>query len=349
MLQRDDEIASLQCELLRRSQAQESAAEGVLKRLSRLEADGAVVGSLSTEVARVKELQSVLGGEVEKVRQQLREAKETADSAKDIGFASRAVAEEAQKHVAEVRSEVETQHNALREVRELAEGAQTKAASTEVHLGRVGRLEAEVWALKTRPVDEIRSEVDHLRMALREVRELAEPVGWNSAILPDFPKLFERFKKKQFTLLWRGSRDGFGCGDFHGCCDGHPNILTVILDTKGNIFGGFTPVEWESSWTDKADPSLKSFLFTLKNPHNFPARKFVLKAEKNKEAICCYSNWGPHFSDIGVYNSCNATNDSFSFSFGRTYRNDTGLDGKTFFTGSSRFQVREIEVFELTD
>jgi hypothetical protein len=69
------------------------------------------------------------------------------------------------------------------------------------------------------------------------------PVGWNSAICPDFPTLFEDFKEKQFASLWRGSRDGFGKHDFHSRCDGHPNTLTVILDTDGNIFGGFTPVE----------------------------------------------------------------------------------------------------------
>jgi hypothetical protein len=66
--------------------------------------------------------------------------------------------------------------------------------------------------------------------------------GWNSAIVPDFPKLFEDFKRRTFTLLWRGSRDGFGAADFHNRGDGHPNTLTVILDTDGNIFGGFTPV-----------------------------------------------------------------------------------------------------------
>jgi hypothetical protein len=36
-----------------------------------------------------------------------------------------------------------------------------------------------------------------------------------------------------------------------------------------------------------ADPTLKSFFFTLKNPHNFPARKFALKAEKKGQAIYC--------------------------------------------------------------
>jgi hypothetical protein len=162
--------------------------------------------------------------------------------------------------------------------------------------------------------------------------------------------LFEDFKKKQFTLLWRGSRDGFGASDFHNRCDRHPNTLTVILDTDGNIFGGFTPVEWESGWKEKGDPSLKSFIFTLKNPHNVPARRFALKAEKTDQAIRCYSSHGPYFlGGIAVSDNCNANTDSFTKFFGNTYTNDTGLDAKTFFTGSSKFQVKEIEVFEIPD
>jgi hypothetical protein len=66
---------------------------------------------------------------------------------------------------------------------------------------------------------------------------LPPPSRWNSAIVLDFPKLFEDFKEKQFTLLWRGSGDGFRVNDFHNRCDRHSNTLTVILDTKGNIIG----------------------------------------------------------------------------------------------------------------
>jgi hypothetical protein len=163
--------------------------------------------------------------------------------------------------------------------------------------------------------------------------------------------LFEDFKKKRFTLLWRGSRDGFGARAFHSRCDWHPNSLILILDTKGNIFGGFTPVEWESrteSPYDKPDPSRKTFLFTLKNPHNVPARRFALKAEKKSEAIMCYANSGPHFCDMGVSDDCNARTSNFT-SFASRYTNDTGLDGNTFFTGSPAFKVREIEVFQITD
>jgi hypothetical protein len=82
----------------------------------------------------------------------------------------------------------------------------------------------------------------------------------DSRIISNFPGIFAEFRK--FSLLWRGgSRDGFEAQEFHRRCDGHANTLTVILDTKGNIFGGFTPVEWESptSHRYKRDDSQKSF------------------------------------------------------------------------------------------
>jgi hypothetical protein len=64
-------------------------------------------------------------------------------------------------------------------------------------------------------------------------------------------------------------------------------------------------------------------------------------------AICCDSQRGPHFGDIAVRDNCNANTDSET-SLGYSYTNDTGLDGKTVFTGSHDFQVKEIEVFEIT-
>jgi hypothetical protein len=109
-------------------------------------------------------------------------------------------------------SEVEKVRKALREVRALAEGRQKKAESTDVQLWRVGLREAEVWALRRATVGENRSEAGNLSDALREVREMAEGAqrkaasmedeilalrgahaGWNCAIVPDFPKVFEDF------------------------------------------------------------------------------------------------------------------------------------------------------------
>jgi hypothetical protein len=167
-----------------------------------------------------------------------------------------------------------------------------------------------------------------------------------SAIISEFPDLFSEFHSQQFSLLWRGSRDGFGISEFHSRCDGHSNTLTVILDTEGNIFGGFTPLEWASAGGWKTDESLRSFLFTLQNPHKFPARKVALKAEKNRMAILCRSDYGPCFRDIVVYDDCKSNTDSYT-EVGQSYTNDTGITGTTFFTGANKFQAKEIEVFEI--
>jgi hypothetical protein len=195
--------------------------------------------------------------------------------------------------------------------------------------------------LKADAFDELRAEIGSLK---------AWQYGFSSLIVADFPALFAEFRGKRFLLLWRGGRDGFRVRDFHRRCDGHANTLTLIEDTEGNIFGGFTPVKWDSNSNGKPDPSLKSFLFTLKNPHNFPARTFALKDEAKDRAIMCDSSLGPYFcGGIGVCGNCNANAGSYTYSFGNSYANDTGLDEKTFFTGSEYFKVKEIEVFEIAD
>jgi hypothetical protein len=148
----------------------------------------------------------------------------------------------------------------------------------------------------------------------------------------------------------------------------------VILDRKGTIFGGFTPVEWESwGWIGsahsmKADHSLKSFLFTLKNPHNIPARRFALKAEAKGYAIDCDPDVGPSFGFALINRSGNRNANTGRFSeivadiyvsnskrygirnqtyLGSSYINDTGLKNDIVFTGSRDFRVEEIEVFEI--
>jgi hypothetical protein len=110
-------------------------------------------------------------------------------------------------------------------------------------------------------------------------------------------------------------------------------------------------VEWESRAKEpyvKGDDSLKSFLVALKNPHNIAASRFELKAEAKDRPIVCQAEWGPRFSGMGVCSNCNAKTDSAS-DLGFSCRNDTGLDGNVVFTGSSHFQVKEIEMFEITE
>jgi hypothetical protein len=187
-------------------------------------------------------------------------------------------------------------------------------------------------------------------IADRTKREIASPL--DSLIVSTFPALLDEFRWKPIKLLSHGSRNGFGATDFHSRCDGHANTLTLILDTHANIFGGFTPVQWESPWSSriKGDDSLKSFLFTLRNPHGIPARKFPLKFGEKHNAIDCDRRFGPIFGvDVYIFDECNTHTDNHTDSFGDSYANDTGLKGMNVFACSHGFTVKEMEVFEVAD
>jgi hypothetical protein len=193
---------------------------------------------------------------------------------------------------------------------------------------------------------------DHFDIPPESIWECAAEVitqPLDSRIISRFPAIFAEFRGKRFKLLWRGSRDGFFASQFHRRCDGHSNTLTVILDRRGNIFGGFTPVAWDSisNRHSKADHSRKSFLFTLKNPHNIEARRFALRADKGHSAIVCDVARGPCFgdNDLMVPNDCNANGQSSTW-VGWGYANDTGLNGNHVLTGWTTFKVEEIEEIE---
>ena len=67
----------------------------------------------------------------------------------------------------------------------------------------------------------------------------------------------------KWSMLYRGTRDGFGTNDFHSKCDGHSNTLTIIKAKESKfIFGEFASVDWESCPKPgkyKSDPS--AFIF----------------------------------------------------------------------------------------
>jgi hypothetical protein len=172
--------------------------------------------------------------------------------------------------------------------------------------------------------------------------------GFQSQIVRDYPMILGKSKETNWKLLYRGSRDGFTASNFHEKCDNRTNTLTLIETTKGFIFGGFTPIAWESNTNlNKPDSSGRSFLFSLQNARNSEPRKFMLMSGKN--AIYCNSSCGPCFSghcDLSVQYNCNTSTNN-STNLGGSYVNDTGIDGKLVFTGEHNFTVKEIEVFTI--
>jgi hypothetical protein len=124
-------------------------------------------------------------------------------------------------------------------------------------------------------------------------------------------KLCEFSPNDKWSLLYRGTRDGFGVVDFHSRCDGNSNTLTLSKAKQSKfIFGGFTTVPWDSSDRFKSDPD--AFIFSLINKDNQPL-KMKVNPNQRHHAIFCHSQLCATFGrDIRIFNNANTTMDSSS-------------------------------------
>jgi hypothetical protein len=126
-----------------------------------------------------------------------------------------------------------------------------------------------------------RSEILSLSTEAAEMQAMLKAVSrpLDSVIIECVPGILSAFAGKNWKLLYRGGRDGFGAKAFHAGCDSRPNTVTVIVTPESWIFGGFTPLAWRSLQKPIpfCDDSLQSFVFTLTNPHGTEAMKFMLR------------------------------------------------------------------------
>ena len=100
----------------------------------------------------------------------------------------------------------------------------------------------------------------------------------------------------KFTLLFKMSRDGSNCSDFHRTCDNKGKTLTIIETDNGYKFGGFTPLDWENSNPYKEKKDDLTFLFSINQMKKF-------NKKKDGRSIYCNANYGPCFgvgSDLGI-------------------------------------------------
>jgi hypothetical protein len=160
----------------------------------------------------------------------------------------------------------------------------------------------------------------------------------------DLIKVCEFSLNDKWTLLYRGTRDGFGAANFHFECDNHSNTLTIVkaLDSS-YIFGGFTSITWDSTSEYKSDPN--AFLFSLTNKDNQPSK---MRQINTTNSIYCYSGYGPIFGggfDIHICNNANTTMGSRS-NLGQSYQHPQPSQGQSYLAGSHSFQLSEIEVYQ---
>jgi hypothetical protein len=163
-------------------------------------------------------------------------------------------------------------------------------------------------------------------------------VDWSRELFEIRVRMFGRQWNSKAVFGWPGHEQMVVAGTKSWNC------RKLIKWRSNTVEVGIAHSWWlESGWQSEG------FLFTLTNPHNFPARRFALKAKEKHQAVCCGSNRGPWFYGLIVYDNCNSNSGGGTGFWDGVYTNDTGLRGSTLFAGSNYFQVQEIEVFEVRD
>ena len=107
----------------------------------------------------------------------------------------------------------------------------------------------------------------------------------------------EKTKKDmiKFDLIFTMSKNGNKSADFHRHCDNKGPTLTLIKTTKNQIFGGFTPLNWNKDNGKRIiDPSNQTFIFSLDL-----FKKFDM-IDKTKDAIYYDSDCGPDFGNCDI-------------------------------------------------
>ena len=146
----------------------------------------------------------------------------------------------------------------------------------------------------------------------------------------------------KFNLLYSNSRDSDDSSTFHYYCDGVYPTVTVILDTSGRRFGGYSTHSWgQSSVGSNYARAVGSFIFSLSNKV-----KYDLSDPINYQAVYRHNSYGPWFGggpDIRIASGCRSNSSS---TCNRSSYN-TGSYNILGGSGSTSFQVSYYEVYHV--
>eukprot|EP01043_Picozoa_sp_COSAG02_P001641 COSAG02_NODE_35_length_49339_cov_20.375102_15_plen_1443_part_00 len=146
--------------------------------------------------------------------------------------------------------------------------------------------------------------------------------------------------------LYCASEDGWGADQFHRRCDDKGPTLTVILDSQGYVFGGYTDCAWSSGGGGKRSPD--AFLFALHCHGGLCPAKMALRDPKDPSAVYHDADCGPDFNDLYVALSprsgCPRVNHHYRAPFGNHhYKSPLGKHLRR----HKDLQAAEVEVFQV--
>ena len=196
----------------------------------------------------------------------------------------------------------------------------------------------------TKIVSELRKEIQDLKIKKTEKDEAALNSFKNSSFLKDeekkiISKWIHPNKVIRFNMLFSTDKDGDRSSKFHYFCDGVFPTVTVILDTSGRRFGGYSTQNWAQSTVGASySRAPESFIFNLSKN-----QKYDLVDQLNANAVYRQNSYGPTFGggyDFYINDSCKSNNSGCNRSSYNT--GNTDILG-----GAGSFVVSTYEVYQV--
>jgi hypothetical protein len=144
--------------------------------------------------------------------------------------------------------------------------------------------------------------------------------------------------------LFSSTRDGATAAAFHAHCDGQGPTMVLIKDTEGNVFGGYTSVNWSSEFIGYGVSDPSAFLISIVNPYG--DAPFICPSVGNNRSTMCYPCWGPWFG-CGICVTGAFDGQSYTYVDGRQYLNPTDRPAHKVLTARECFTPCEVEVFRV--
>lgn len=148
-------------------------------------------------------------------------------------------------------------------------------------------------------------------------------------------------KKITMKLLFKATRDGQNCSNFHSKCDNKVQQLVFIKTTKGEIFGGYTEEGFRSRNDSLVDNNAFVFSFSTKKIYN---------AKYNQEVIYDHKSSGPYFNASSYGAIAINSNMLQDKSYTCTIKNSR-FEGMTIDyelnNGQQCFYIQEIEIYQI--
>ena len=152
-------------------------------------------------------------------------------------------------------------------------------------------------------------------------------------------------KVLKFNMVFNTNKDGSSASTFHYYCDGVSPTVTIVRDTNGNKFGGYTTSTWNQPGPGGSYArDQNAFIFNLSKKIKYlQTDKFV------QRSIYRHNSYGPVFGSgycLYLADSCTGNTSSYTNTYSCYKTDGKNLIGNS---GQTTFQVSYYEVYHVIE